>query len=73
MPTTPTSDEVLASGSIERERKAELSLLAITHHLPPEERDALLEEFDIPYPEYIRLLEKYSRILDMWEKEKEIT
>ena len=66
---TPTTDEVLATGSIEMERRAELTLLNLTINKSKKEVNRILSELGITRPEYERLVEKYSRVIDRYKKE----
>ena len=55
----------------EKDNKAELALLTILHRKSRgEQRDFCLAT-DIPWDEYLRLLQKWSRVIARWEKEEE--
>ena len=54
----------------ERARKAEMTLIAITHNRPRQERKRICAKLGIPWEEYQRLKKKYSRITDRYDKEK---
>lgn len=58
--------------AIERERIAELNLLALLETMTPDERTILLNENDIPVADYDRLIIKYRRVLDQYHKNQNI-
>lgn len=55
--------------TIAEERKAELTLLALTVGKPDVEIKRVLDTYGVEYAEYLYLLDKYSHVL---EKYKEI-
>lgn len=55
----------------EKDNKAELALLAVLHEKSREEQRDFCTTVDISWDEYLRLLRKWSRVIERWTKEKE--
>lgn len=56
---------------IDRDRRAELTLLAIMEEVPEESKNSFLLEHGVTRAEYDRLCEKYSRVLKKAREEKQ--
>lgn len=69
MNKTLTTSEVAATGTIELERKAELTLLSITLPMSKTQCNKFLSDMKITRPEYERILKKYSRVVERWKEE----
>ena len=57
--------------SIEDERKAEMTLLALAEDLAPQDLQDFLAYYEISDAEYDRLKNKYNHLLTRYRKEKE--
>jgi len=67
----PNTKEVMAEGTIDRERKAELTLLALTHGKSKKKTNRIISELGVTRPEYERLIEKYGRVLERYRREND--
>lgn len=55
----------------EKDNKAELALLVALHGKSQGEQRNFCTAIDISWDEYLRLLRKWSRVIERWTKEKE--
>lgn len=67
---TKSNSELIGGLTIEDERKAELTLLALLEDMPQSSRIEFLEELGVPFEEFNRIYEKWYRVLDRYQKEK---
>jgi hypothetical protein len=63
--------EVEVETPIQRERRAELTLLALLEDMPQEERVPFLKEAGVSSDEFFRIYEKWERVLIKYREEKE--
>lgn len=55
---------------LQRERRAELTLLCLLEDMPQIERQPFLEENGVSFEEFNRIYEKWFRVLERYRKEK---